>query len=362
MTLLKPILAGLAAASVFGCTSVGSSPDFKIRDSGLHAAHDLPIYWINDEEVLFAGPTGETRRRSDGADVPVNRVSVWNTRTNSVRRYAEITNGLCFHEGYVVFWQRDLAAKRSWVNFGKLGEESRVERNTQNSGEFYDGHTCRHHAELPTRPEWTKELGWRRLLPEHGFLITEQGFKNSPYSFCPVGSKERAECLPLEINQREVLGFTWYPFKTAYFAVGRFFRSVPQHPDGGFGESPWPAAVAMPVWWLYPDGRTELLKLPPGPWLNFFVFPTRVGMVTIGRRPSQFGHSLYLVKGEKGIPILDGLFRAGMSYGNLVSPNGCRMAVNHDPKPLETNAKNFKHVTLKVIDLCEGDRHGIQHR
>ena len=362
MSLTNAILSSFVAVLTLGCASAGTSPDFQVRDSGLHAAFDIPIYWINNEEVLFAGPTGETRRRPDGVDEPITRVSVWNTRTNAVRRYAEITNRLCYHDGYVVFWQRDFSSKRSWMNFGKLGEESRIERNTENTGEFYDAHTCRHHTELPARPEWTKELGWRRLLPEHGFLVTEQGFKNAPYSFCPRGAMARHECSALLINQREVLGFTWYSFKAAYFAAGHFFRPDPRHPYGGAGETPWPKGIPMPVWWLYPDGRTEVTMLPPGPWLNYFVFPTRAGMVTIGRGPSQFGNSLYLVKDEKAIPILEGLFRAGTSYGKLVSPNGCRMAINHDPKPLETNAKNFKHVTLKVIDFCHGARDGNQPR
>src|SRR6185436_4928393 len=94
-----------------GCVSLENPAAFQIRDSGLHAALDISIYWVNDEEVLFAGPTGETRTRSDGVDSPINRVSVWNVRTNEVRRYAEISLQLCYHDGYVVFWQRGASSQ-----------------------------------------------------------------------------------------------------------------------------------------------------------------------------------------------------------------------------------------------------------
>lgn len=360
MGVLKVFTATISLAVVAGCAGFVPAADFPIRDSGLYASSNVAIYWLNDEEVLFGGPTGETRRRPDGVDEPVNRVSVWNIRTNQVRRYSEVAAQLCYYEGYIVFWQHDVPSRRLWVNYGKLGAEKREERGTLKPGEYYDTYTCRHHSELPSLPDWTKGLGIRRLIPEHGFLINEYSFRNTPYSFCSPKA-EQSQCVPMPIKRREIMGFRWYPFKQAYFAVGHYFRVVPNHPDGGFGESPWPKDLPMPVWWMYPDGRTEEIKLPAGPWLRTFVFPTRSGMVTIGEGPSAFEQTLYLVNDGGGIPLLHGLFQ-GSHLGHFVSPDGCKIAVNHDPKPLQTTARNFKHVTLKVIDFCKGEQRGIQHR
>jgi hypothetical protein len=355
--IFKAIQASLGFLFVFGCTAFPPATEFRVRDSGLLAAYHIPIYWLNNDEVLFAGPTGETRRRPDGADEPVNRVSVWNIRTNEVRRYAEISSQLCHHEGYVVFWQRDVSDRRLWVNYGKLGKETRQERGTLQPGEFYDTHTCRHHTELPPLPEWTREVGGRRLLPQHGFLVNDRSFRNTPYRFCPVTAKDQEHCVELPIKRREVKGFTWYPFKRAYFAVGDYFQVLPNHRDGGLNQSPWPRSLPMPVWWLYPDGRVEQIRLPPGPWLDYFVFPTRVGMVTIGRASAQAGHTLYLVNGDTGIPLLTGMFEK-----EAVSPDGCQFAVIHDPKtPADSTPKYQRPITLKVIGLCQGEQDGI-HR
>src|SRR5262245_43215539 len=93
------------AMAVGSCAGVPAAHEFAVKDSGVQAARGMRIYWINDNEVLFGGPTGETRLRKDGFVEPINRVSVWNTRTNEITRFGELAGSLCYFEGYVVFWE-----------------------------------------------------------------------------------------------------------------------------------------------------------------------------------------------------------------------------------------------------------------
>jgi hypothetical protein len=105
----------------------------------------------------------------------------------------------------------------------------------------------------------------------------------------------------------------------------------------------------MPVWWLYPDGRLDEIKLPAGHWLQTVVVPTASGFATINTYFTIGQAGVYLIRGERVTRVLEGLVEQ-----QAVSPSGCRMAVRHDPRPFETNARNYRHVTLKAIDLCAG--------
>jgi hypothetical protein len=58
---------------------------------------------------------------------------------------------------------------------------------------------------------------------------------------------------------------------------------------------------------------------------------------------------LYLIQDGKGVSIVHGLIQT-----TAVAPDGCRIAISHDPQPLKTNARNNSHVTLKIIELCQG--------
>jgi hypothetical protein len=338
-----------------GCASRAVTGEIAVRDSGKQVAPYSKLFWLDDERVLFQGPDGTELERDDGFRQALYRLFVWSTRTGELKEGARMGGGLCLREGFVRYWRWKLKdgefpRESEWLA-GPFGSESIVDEKVTDPKNF-NWETCRPYSELPPRPEWTKGLAVRWLRPEHGLLVLgsadpKEVFKNTPISYCPSG--EKARCIELPIKQRESRGFDWVPFKGAYFIVGDYFQTDLRHPRGGINRSPWPKGAPMPVWWLYPDGRVEEIKLPAGPWLRNFVFPSQVGMVTIGEGPTRWEHSLYLVRGGAGERTIHGLF-----HTQAVSPDGCKIAVNHDPKPLETNARNNKHVTLKVIELCKG--------
>lgn len=103
----------------------------------------------------------------------------------------------------------------------------------------------------------------------------------------------------------------------------------------------------MPVWWLYPDGTVDEITLPAGYWLQSMVVPTAVGYATINTYFTIGQAGVYLIRGEKVQRVLDGLVAQ-----QAISPDGCRLAVHHDPRPFETYALKYQLVTLKVIEFC----------
>jgi hypothetical protein len=345
----------LCIALTTACTSLPLAGEFAIKDSGTQAERGTQIYWISNEEVLFGGPTGEMRR-GDGVAEPITRVSVWNVRTNEVKRYGELAGSLCYYEGYVVFWERDVATNRLWINYGKLGETVRQERGPA-QGEF-DPVTCRPIKELPERPDWTKGLALRWLRPEHGLLVLGSGsgidsMKNTRLSYCP--SVDKMRCVDLPLKRREANGFHWYDFQGAYFVWSEFFFVDPSHPAGGYTRAPWPLDQPRPVWWLYPDGKVEVILLPPSPWRDggsISFYPTLRGVFVQSHSLSKTGLGNaggYLVHREKITKLVEAYIE-----NSAVSPDGCRIAYIHDPYDVFPRKVRLQRITLRAIELCRG--------
>lgn len=354
-------LCGLLTAA---CAGLPLAAEFIVKNSEIQVRGGIRIYWINNDEVLFGGPTGETRKREDGFIEMINRVSVWNIRTNEIRRYGELAGSLCYYEGYVVFWEREVLSNRLWINYGKLGETTRLERGPS-QGEF-DPATCRPVKEVQARPEWTKGLAVRWLRPEHGLLVLgssdpKEALKNTPIRYCPGG--EKARCMDTLLKRRESKGFEWTPFKGAYFVSSEYFYEDSRHPAGGYTRSPWPLNQLRPVWWLFPDGSIETILLPSGPWReggSIAFLPTVEGVFVQSHNLSKTGlgnAGAYLVHGEK-ITKLASAYVESPS----VSPDGCRVAYVHDPYDRFPREKRLSQITLRVVEFCQGGSHGIQHR
>jgi hypothetical protein len=347
----------LLAWTVLGtaCAGLPFAEDFQVKDSGVQVARGVRIYWLNDSEVLFGGPTEETRLRKDGVAEPINRVSVWNIRTNQIRRFGELAGSLCYHEGYVVFWERDVATNRLWINYGTLGETTRQERGPA-QGEF-DSVTCRPIKDLPPRPEWVQDFAIRWLRPEHGLLVlgsasATESLKNTTISYCPRG--EKARCVTTLLKRRESNGFEWAPFKGAYFVSSNYFHEDAGHPAGGYTRGPWPLGKPQPIWWLHVDGRVETTVLPPGPWNeggSVLFRPTSKGIFVQSHNLGRTGLGNaggYLVRNDGEVLKLVSAY----IETSAISPNGCRAAYVHDPYDTYPRTKRIDRITLRVIELC----------
>jgi hypothetical protein len=128
-------------------------------------------------------------------------------------------------------------------------------------------------------------------------------------------------------------GIRFYPFRGAYLMAEQGFQGKPST-----------------VWWLYPDGRTERVEMPVGPWdkqgrINSSFAASRAGILV--HLPVPMNWSLYAVQSKRIVELVKG---AVMRYS--VSPDGCKVAYLHQElKP--ASAKRTERIpVLKALNVC----------
>jgi hypothetical protein len=320
--------------------------DAVVKDSGVTASEYGEIYWIGKNELLFQETTNETRTRAiDGFRYRVKRVTSWNLQTGEIKRFQALDAQFCFHDGDVSstevdYLTKDYKTKKYWVTHGKLGNAVREEVDEAELSKY----VCRKRDDL-LLPDWTKGKFVWRLRPEDGFLVLgdEKGDRNTPVTYHPKGLLDGVT-MPFKRREFYFPEIKFFSFKGAYFIVGDYFVPVPNHPDGGYNKSPWPSRISRPVWWLYPDGRVEEMKVPSviRATSASFIFPAKTGIYIISP-DYPYRDGLYAVTGDRVKWVLKGFIE---NYA--VSPNGCEIAVSHNPNFTGTPERG----TLKVVEVC----------
>jgi len=129
----------------------------------------------------------------------------------------------------------------------------------------------------------------------------------------------------MPFKRREFFAPKYYSFKGAYLILPNYFVPDPRHPSGGYTKGPWPKDVPLPVWWLNPDGHVEEILLPSEARFG--------GGKILAATPGIF----YI---SPAYPDKDGLYKvlsdtkvarilAGFIEGFAVSPDGCKVAIDH---------------------------------
>jgi hypothetical protein len=320
-----------------------------IRDSSRPAfpsSFAQSIYWIDNKRVLFFGLDGRHVKRSDGSDWALSSLYLWDVESGAVESLGDIATSLCYANGYVRYPRWKLTNGEPGKDFevlaGEFGKEALID--TSGSAPI-DPETCKPRTTAPL-PEWTQGKAVKRLRPEHGFLVLgpEKDDRNWPVTYHPNGNPQG---IPMPFKRREAyLAFINYvPFKGAYFLTGDYFIANPEHPLDGYNRSPWPKGLPIPMWWLYPDGRVEEIRLPTDSRFATATttFPAKAGVYYISP-DYPHGDGLFKVIDQNKVErIIKGFIDA-----YAVSPDGCRIAMDHDPSYVGKRGLG----TLKVIDIC----------
>lgn len=319
---------------------------YPILDSSVWATNSYPgdMYWLDNERVLFLG--SETSKPIGQDD---QWLLIWDTEKNSVTRYKQHVMNFCFRNGiilYRVVARQPDSGKRTWTFYrGKLNDE--VTDQTPDRKE--DKLNCRY---ISVWPKLTKGKTHAILLEGHGYLVLDETSPNVKFENYPVlyYKAESEESIPLPFRRYQADRVEFYPFKGAYLLApsSYFIEETSTH------LTPWPPNVPLYTWWLFPDGKTEKVEIPLGPWtrggLKFY--PMREGVFLVNRHsrsdrdPGNAGG--YLVQGTSVRRIISGM----LTDISAVSPDGCRVAFSHTPSPENDrfDAKNKR--TLKMIDVC----------
>lgn len=319
---------------------------YPIVDSGVWATNSHPgnISWIDDDHVLFLG---------SGTVKPITKEEqwalIWDIRTHIVTKYKQHVGRFCFRDGvilYPVVSVEQNSGKRSWTYYrGKLNKEA--------IDQTPDGKEDRLNCRLISIwPKFSRGKAQMILREEDGYLVRDEEasnvkFENYPIFYFKAGDKE---IIPLPFRRFQADLVEYYPFRQAYFLTpsSYFIEETSTHLTS------WPPNVPLYVWWLFPDGKVEKVKIPLGKWTKggLRLYPTSRGVFLVNRHsrsdkdPGDAG--AYLVQGIAVEKLISGV----LTDISAVSPNGCRVAFSHAPtqEADRSDEKNLRR--LKMIDVC----------
>jgi len=269
----------------------------------------------------------------------------YNYKTGEKHDYGRVGSRPCYRDGYVSFFLEDDAdAKHVIAVYGALGKETRrrVEKGEIRFDEAARG-SCRPWSEGPKRPAWAndKTVLWF-LWPRSGLIdcrtrLISPLVKDVKARFHRFDDNVGAE---LPFSCYEVSGYgtlRYHPFKNAYFALEFDYRI------------PWPKGRDRRAFWLYTDGRVEVLTFSYSQAIRHTAVPIANGVLAFGQPADPMDdYWVYFLTPRSSRK----LFRGNAT--GITSPDGCKVAMLIDPDfKAKLRSRNVKTpAALKILDFC----------
>lgn len=289
------------------------------------------IYWMDDREVIFVG-----RYPVDHSSVERGKSALLQWRIGERPRVLrQNVDSLCYRPGQITYAVHDVSGGGRTYFTGPLGHERPAEMfsiDTLNCDIYKSG------ANADGRV-------FRRLLPGHGRLYLgaakgTESLENTPVVHIADGSGKETR---LPFGRKQLSTTRYYEFKKAYFVHTSYFD-----PTKKYARS-WPQNTRATSYWLSPDGRYEAVEYPSD---IVTPEPTKLGLAyrVLTRNGSKDGIYLYKPDGRRDTVV------RGYVTEMTISPDGCRVAFVHAPDAKSDTAGPNSRRTLKVTDLCQGDK------
>ena len=304
-------------------------------EEGYRGMSSTGLYWIDDEQVLFVGyDSSELEAVANGVKNEFQMTAsiyAWNFKKNKARTIATRANGvLCYNNGVILYGKRENGKDVRLL--GPIGQEKAID----SSAGIADSVRCKilDHNDKESMDHFYKK---DRIELETGILELPESFQGQ-IVYSPKTTGKRIVLNGYRgIDLRTSLvttGIRYYPFKGGYFMAEQGF-------NGKRGTA----------WWLFPDGRTETVSLPKGPWddggsLQSSIAPTKVGVIVHHQVRKDWG--LYLAASSGFGELIKG---AVMRYA--VSPDGCKIAYFHQPLKGSEKDKLARVPILKILNVCD---------
>ena len=339
---------------LMGCAQ---SDLYPVKDSGRTSGgiHG----WLDNERVLFQSEQSSMPKLQANSNRSGRGQYVWNVLTGTLTKDISLDGAstICLRGDSLTFLRKSGSEEKKWlvVTKSKDGESESPLINTR----WFNRFSCRYYSH---KPEWI--LPNHQMLPlldGHGVLdwfptMGPDSFRNSPLRFRKDSATEWIE---LPIGMRQV----WHNLvKYAQFRNSYLLYPI-AYIDSETGEEepvgPWPKGKPVTVWWLSPDGT---VKTETVPYMRFMrggsrsYFPTREGIFITSHKADDLGKpgdaGGYLFREGQVIKVITGLLDSVS-----VSPDGCRVAFLHDPYDTTYGKDRLERITVKSINLCQGDVH-----
>ena len=338
----KAWLCAVLALVPLSCASLEYLPPDKIKVTDLPVV-SYPLAWMDNERILMRVKSGtKTDAHGEGRYATFDLIS-YNYKTGEKHNYGRVGQQICYADGYISHTRADDDNDEVIIAvYGKLGKETtrRVRRGEIRFQKGFTG-SCRPWSDRPARPGWAREHTaiWR-LWPRLGLVdcrirAVSPLTKDIKARFHRIDDSVGVE-LPFSCEQ-VFMGLRYYPFKGAYFALEYDYRH------------PWPEGHDRRAFWLYPDGRVEVLTFPYSKAIRGNAVPVADGLLAFsgsyGRKDDFW---VYFVT-----PRSETRLYRGNALG-ITSPDGCKVAMLIDPDfKAKAWSRNVKTpASLKVLDFC----------
>lgn len=369
MHALYAILAlGLAVLGLNGCDVneignwFGTKSPYPVKSSGLlfgASSSFSPIYWLDNDRVLFPGYSRTHPESADGTEAVTKRFGVylWNTRDNTYVRHADLnTPGwiLCFNKGFIVYSigsnGSDEYGTKQILKAGMLGEEKQLRTDIH----WFKNpklEQCKE-PKAEVRPEH-RGAEVNLLRPEDGYIYIGLSKIWVGKTIGPDNQNARVTLyrpgklapITLPILAKELD----YSSKLSYSEYARKYVIIPgaaKSKDVSSSITTWPPGTPKPIYTLSPDGTVETIEVPAGPWVTMdaaYITAKGIFIVSnnaVGANSSNAGG--WLLHDGKITKLFDQLVD-----GAGVSPDGCKIAYANN----DFNPKTDENV--QVIELCK---------
>ena len=355
---LKSLLIVILIAA---CHADARSP-YPVKNSGLlfgggNLGTYAPIYWLDNQRVLFPGyeiaqKIGPDGRKQQSVIPP--GLYIWDINANTHIRHADLESprwGLCFNNGFILYSINSIAGGDTWnkrtIMAGLLGQEKLLPTGVP-WDQYPEYQECQPWPHEKHTSNFDHALIYS-LRPDDGEIVVTPARKFSD-AFDPTNQDNSVsllrpdgkEPITLPILAKEM----YYGSKLTYSEYVKKYVLVPQtwrsHDITKTGR--WPKSEPIPIYLISPAGKVEAIELPPGSSYPMGAFPTRHGVFWISNdAPSGNSRDAggWLFHDGKVTKLFDQLVN-----GASVSPDGCKIAYANDSHTRESM------IVVQVIDLC----------
>lgn len=334
-----------------GCGVSDSDHPYEIIDAGFgaRAVSGDELSWLDNETILFGGRLPEGYQPTDNSQEP-NGIALqsWNYKTgerqvineNNAQIYCYDTGTLYLNKGLKGVFRTTLTTEQGHYRLEALERledqyfkskpypHCKVFTKTTSGLVDVDWVADLHAFDAQLRKSWREELSLQERNRRGDYIPTLVSARFPDGKPLPEIERGRVERYVAHTHQYLI-------------SKGKKGEQIE-----GYGTLRY-----RDRWLLSEDGSLEQLKLP-GLWNTAqSVYHTRAGIAISARdmrkdNPSQADRGVFLLSHD-GQEVTDLIH--GISQSESVSPDGCKLAITHEPKILPLGKSKR---TIKIINLC----------
>jgi hypothetical protein len=327
-----------------------------IKDSGIVVERGKKAYWVDNDTLVFSTPTSETWEHWQPVrQVPVIRITAWNTKTGEVQRFGEVHhNDLCAFNGRILYrtyrmegstrvrekgtYRIDAWWGGPWNAATYLGDDASADLQQNGFNEI----DCSPRSRIPPIPKWLAAKGWWHNHLSNEFGVKIDGTRGArgplqPALLCRYESESERDCNALQLSSRHGYSFRYVPHLSSFILTTPGNPGEPQLILGVLDEHATDQTYGITdIYRKRGTPRTPLVTRVGGLYVNE-AFANRMNDLDVG---------IWQIRGQSVVRIAR-VFIQQLGTGQAsIAPDGCKLAVTGNKHGGDARA------TLMAVSFC----------